>query len=193
MSQKDERHAVIPCPEVSFGEDYFYYCSNLSRVAIFLEFFSLTPINVFFIDNYFRSFKHHNSRFVLWSCGAKVLYVSRLVTKSLKHSRTQKVITFSRNTFFYFFLIFSLRHRGSGAVICVHFKIKINQYSSVFFSSSLIYIYGFFLHKCLNYITSTLASMSYINSLPFLLSLISTKLKRDVSKLKYHYFHYSGF
>jgi len=88
MSQKDGLRAVIPCPEVSFGEDYFYYSPDLSREAIFLKFFSPAPMNVFFIDNYFGSFKHHSSRFVLWWCSAEVLCAIRLVAKSLKHPRT---------------------------------------------------------------------------------------------------------
>lgn len=54
MSQKDGHRAVIPCPEVSFSEDYFYHSFDLSREAIFLEFFSAATINVCFSCIFYR-------------------------------------------------------------------------------------------------------------------------------------------
>lgn len=107
MSQKDGHRAVIPCPEVSFGEDYFYHSFDLSREEIFLPHPSMFVFLVFFIDNYFGSFRHQSSRFFLCSNSAQVVWASRLGTKSLRHpgdAKSHSILLVTRfSTFFYFF------------------------------------------------------------------------------------------
>lgn len=116
MSQKDGHRAVIPCPEVSFGEDYFYHSFDLSQEDIFLPHPSMFVFLVFFIDNYFGSFRHQSSRFFYVSTAHRSSEQVVSGPKVWDTQGIQKVIQFCLLRVFLLFLIFSLRHREAQLV-----------------------------------------------------------------------------